>query len=274
MSSWRSIVCMNIKKFNNNFSKEQALVLHIHRTKQCWTKFYPWPCTHPPTHPYYNYTHYIHNFIYIYTKQLQKQQQPLSHYISPMFQTPPPLSLRWRNVHGSSGLTVQLCGNTNWEWLWPLPPLVVDTGWSSCRHHQGQGSVSASPWTQTDQKNSSTVPLHKANQKMHQQTLVKFWKEEKNIHSHLQLHCHRQLSLSWNHHHKGVEKVKQIFPLLSCLPQCLCVPLPAQPHQTIFLVSSRHVYCNRTCGPFLILGPGGGWRLPRRDIHTGINHCL
>ena len=33
-------------------------------------------------------------------------------------------------------------------------------------------------------------------------------------------------------------------------------------------------YCNRTCGPFLILGSGGGWRLPRRDTHTGINHCL
>ena len=34
------------------------------------------------------------------------------------------------------------------------------------------------------------------------------------------------------------------------------------------------VSCNRTCVPFLILGSGGGWRLPRRDIHTGINHCL
>ena len=30
--------------------------------------------------------------------------------------------------------------------------------------------------------------------------------------------------------------------------------------------------CNRTRGPFLILGSGGGWRLPRRDTHTGINN--
>ena len=35
-----------------------------------------------------------------------------------------------------------------------------------------------------------------------------------------------------------------------------------------------HCYCNRTCSLFLILGSGGGWRLPRRDSHTGINNCL
>ena len=33
-------------------------------------------------------------------------------------------------------------------------------------------------------------------------------------------------------------------------------------------------YCNRTCGLFLILGSGGGWRLPRRDTHNGIHNCL
>ena len=32
--------------------------------------------------------------------------------------------------------------------------------------------------------------------------------------------------------------------------------------------------CNRTCGPFLILGSGGGWRLPRRDTHNGIHNFL
>ena len=33
-------------------------------------------------------------------------------------------------------------------------------------------------------------------------------------------------------------------------------------------------YCNQTCGPFLILGSRGGWRLPRRDTHNGIHNCL
>ena len=28
------------------------------------------------------------------------------------------------------------------------------------------------------------------------------------------------------------------------------------------------------CSPFLILGLVGGWRLPRRDTHTGINYCV
>ena len=37
-------------------------------------------------------------------------------------------------------------------------------------------------------------------------------------------------------------------------------------------VRNKH---NRTCSPFFILGRGGGWRLPRRDTHTGIlNNCL
>ena len=30
-------------------------------------------------------------------------------------------------------------------------------------------------------------------------------------------------------------------------------------------------YCNRTWGPFLILGSRGGWRLPRKNTHNGIN---
>lgn len=189
---------------------------------------------HTPTHPHYNYTHHIHN------NNIQsscRSNNSHSHITLVLCSRPTPNPLPplvWGEEMSTEVLAWQWkgsCRNTNWEWLWPLPPLVVDTGWSSFRHHQGQGSVSASPWTQTDQKNSSTVPLHKANQKMHQQTLVKFWKEEKIIHSRLQLHCHRQLSLSWNHHHKGVEKVKQTFPLLSCLPQSVCTTTsPAPPH--------------------------------------------
>ena len=39
-------------------------------------------------------------------------------------------------------------------------------------------------------------------------------------------------------------------------------------------VKHRLYRCNRTCGPFLILGSRGGWRLPRRDTRTGIHNCL
>ena len=34
-----------------------------------------------------------------------------------------------------------------------------------------------------------------------------------------------------------------------------------------FTSTSNYTVCNRTCSPFLILGSGGGWRLPWRDSH-------
>ena len=43
---------------------------------------------------------------------------------------------------------------------------------------------------------------------------------------------------------------------------------------TRLIIRSPTRVCNRTCGPFLVLGSGGGWRLPRRDTHNGIHNCL
>ena len=42
---------------------------------------------------------------------------------------------------------------------------------------------------------------------------------------------------------------------------------------TCDILTHGTTFCNRTCHPFLILGSWGGWRLPRRDTHTGINNC-
>ena len=50
-------------------------------------------------------------------------------------------------------------------------------------------------------------------------------------------------------------------------------PSSAVPN-TCDILSHNTTFCNRTCGPFLILGSGGGWRLPRRDTHNGYKYTI
>ena len=47
-------------------------------------------------------------------------------------------------------------------------------------------------------------------------------------------------------------------------------PSSAVPNTCDILIHGT-TFCNRTYGPFLILGSGAGWRLPRRDTHNGIH---